>query len=401
MEKTEQEQTANDQPLGVLAIDPDKKLYGDLQNILRDLEGWEFRGGVVDWEGSEAAARERDAPSVYFVNLDAGVDDAMGAASTITSLSPDSTILGVSETENEEWLLRGMRSGFRDFLRYPLDEAEVLNALSRIEERRGNQRRGKVITLFCPKGGSGKTTLAVNLATYLAKEQKKRVGLIDLDLDFGDISFFLNISPTSTIGDLASGNQPLTRKALKEALVPHDSGIEVLTAPLEIHQAEKVSEENVGRVIREMQEIFDFVLINTACRFSPVNLRALDTSNTILLLTLPHLAAIAHTKSTIEVFRSLGYEDRIKLVINRLSRDDDVTAEDVESALGMPVLMTLPSDYRQVMFAINRGLSLLECAPRSPATRAIVTLAQKLCRNGAARSGQKGKKKKKGALRFF
>lgn len=366
-----------DQPLGALAVDPAEKIFEEVEALLRGLEGWEYRGGAPGWGAGVAAARERPAAAV-FVSLDAGLEEALAAAAEISSLSPQSVLLAVSGRDGGDWLVRGVRSGFRDFLRFPLDRDEVLAALSRIELARGRARRGRVFTLFSPKGGSGLTTLTVNLGIFLAKELKKKVGLIDLDLEFGDIPFFLNLSPATTLEDLADGAPLLTRKRLKEALVPHVSGVEVLAAPREIQQAERVSEEGIRQVIREMQEEFDFVLINTASSLSPVTLRALDSSDVILLLTLPHLAAIAHAKRTLDVFKTLGYERRVRLVINRLSPEDDVSAADVERTLGLPVLMTLPSDYRQVMPAMNRGLSLWEYAPRSPVTRAIFALAQEL-----------------------
>ncbi|MFQ5692129.1 MAG: CpaE family protein [Nitrospinota bacterium] len=390
-------ETEPQQPLGALAVDPAKKVFGEVETVLRDLEAWEFRGGLPDWDSGVAALRERPADAV-FVNLDAGLEEALTTAAAIISISPQTTLLGLSETDPGDWLIRGVRSGYRDFLRFPLRREETIAALSRIEQGQGRRRKGQVVTLFSPKGGSGLTTLTVNLGILLAKEQKRNVGLIDLDLEFGDVSFFLNLSPTTTLGDIAGGPETPGRKELKEALVPHVSGVEVLAAPPEIQQAERVSEEGVGRVIREMQEMFDFILINTPSSFSPATLKALDASDTILLVTLPHLSAIAQAKRALDVFRTLGYENRARLVINRLTPEDDVTPQEVEKTLGVPVLMSLPSDYRQVMPAINRGLSLWEYAPRSPVTRAIYTLAQKLT---GADGGRNGHRPTTGRFRFF
>ncbi len=319
----------------------------------------------------------------------------MAAAADLSSSSSPPVLLGVSEGGSADRLIRGVRAGFRDFLRFPLDPSEAIAALSRIEQAHGGRRRGQVITFFSPKGGSGLTTLTVNLAILLALEQKKKVGVIDMDLEFGDVPFFLNLSPTATLGEVAGRNDMPTRNALREALVPHGSGIEVLAAPKDIQQAEKVSDETVGQVIGEMQDLFDLVLINTDSRFSPATLKSLDLSQTIVLLTLPHLAAIAHAKRTLEVFKTLGYEKKVRLVVNRYNpAEDEVPPEEIGKTVGLPVLRALPSDYRAVIHAINRGLSLWEYAPRSPVTRAMVALAQDLTGGEAATNGNKPKKTK-------
>ncbi len=387
------------QPQRALIIDPAIKVAGEVQAFLDELGGWDFIGATQEWGEGPAAVEERR-PAVVFVNLDAGPEEALETAAQVVSLSPQSVLLGLSEMGKDQggdWLIRGVRAGFRDFLKFPLDGDEVAAALSRVERALGVDRRqrGKVVTLFSPRGGSGLTTLAVNLGIILAKQGKKTVGLIDLDLELGDVSFFLNLSPAITIADLANRTTPLERKVLKEALVPHASGVEVLAPPLEVQQAEEVSEQGVYQVIQAMRELFDFVLIDTAHNFSPTTIKALDSSDVILLLTLPHLAAIADAKRTLEVFSRLGYEKRLRLVVSRISPADDVSTEEVEKALQLPVFMAFPSDYRQVVPTINRGLSLWEYAPRSQVTRAILGLAQKLSGTTEAKDGKRRKEKRR------
>ena len=158
----------------------------------------------------------------------------MAVAAEILDSSPKSVLLGVSEGQTEDLLIRGVRSGFRDFLAFPFDSEEALAALSRIERAKDARRLGQVITLFSPKGGSGLTTLTVNLGTLMAWEQDKKVTLIDMDLEFGDVFFFLNLSPSATLVEVATRDDLPIRTALHEALIPHASGVEVLAAPKEI-----------------------------------------------------------------------------------------------------------------------------------------------------------------------
>ena len=146
--------------------------------------------------------------------------------------------------------------------------------------------------------------------------------------------------------------------------------------------------------------MFDFVLINTGSNLSPTNLKALDLSGTILLVTLPHLAAVAHAKRTLSVFTTLGHEKKTRLIVNRYNpAEDDMSPEEIGKTAGVPVLKSLPSDYRPVIHAINRGLSLWESAPRSPVTRAMFNLAETLC--GGKTAPSRRKPGKKGVFRLW
>jgi pilus assembly protein CpaE len=161
-----------------------------------------------------------------------------------------------------------------------------------------------------------------------------------------------------------------------------------------------VTPEKIGQIIREMREMFDFVLINTGSNLSPTNLKALDLSGTILLVTLPHLAAVAHAKRTLSVFTTLGHEKKTRLIVNRYNpAEDDMSPEEIGKTAGVPVLKSLPSDYRPVIHAINRGLSLWESAPRSPVTRAMFNLAETLC--GGKTAPSRRKPGKKGVFRLW
>ncbi|MFQ5912135.1 MAG: AAA family ATPase [Nitrospinota bacterium] len=387
---------------GALIIDPRGKIAEQVETFLGKLGEWHLLGVIREWEGAPLEVMGK-APALIIVNLDAGLEEGLETAEKISSIAPRSVLLGVSGRENgqgDEWLIRGLRSGFRDFLKFPLDGEEFGAALSRVERELvgESQPQGKVVTLFSPRGGSGLTTLAVNLGAILAKQLKKKVGLIDLDLETGDISFILDLSPSVTIGDLAEAGLPLDQKLLQEALAPHPSGVELLAAPIAITQAEKVSDDTVSQIIQEMRKRFDFVLINTARNFSSATLNALDSADVILLLTLPHLAALKSAKHTVEIFRTLGYEDRLRLVASRMDPDGVVTGKDVEKTLDQPIFMFLPSD-RHVMRATNQGLSLWEFAPRSQITRSILFLAQKLSMTGD--KSKKERKKKKISLSSF
>ncbi len=374
----EEERTA----LAIVTIDPEGRLSEGLEKHLEALSEWSFSGNFSRWEGCSTWVAQQN-PAAALLDLDANWEKALEAAAEITRFSPGTALLGASEKAKEaggDWLLRAVRSGVRDFVKLPLDEGELREALFRVEQGRGGVRRssGRVVTLFSAKGGCGLTTLAVNLGIILAKDREKKVALIDLDLEMGDASFLMNLSPSLTVADLADGAHPAGPDDIKRAFLTHVSGAQVLARPQQIAQAERVSEEGVDGVIRAMRTLFDFVLIDAPHNFSPVTLRALDSADAILLVTLPYLSSIMDTKRTVEVFRSLGYEKRLLVVVNRKGRDDDVGTEDIKKALDLPVFISLPEDYREVTKASNRGLSLWECAPRAEITQGLLNLGKML-----------------------
>lgn len=385
--------------LGVVVIDPGEKISGPVETHLKGLSGWKLLGRLPRWEGSGAWVAGLK-PAAALLNLDAGWESALAAATEIGPLSPQTVLLGVSEKAKDpggDWLLRAVRSGIRDFLTFPLDRAEFTQALVRVGQGLGGAGlvSGRVVTFFGAKGGCGLTTVAVNLGIILARQRQKTVGLIDLDLEMGDIAFLLNLSPTVTVAELTDGTRPLEPEALKGALPTHVSGVQVLARPQEIAQAERVSDEGVSRVIEAMRGVFDFVLIDTPHNFTPATLRALDAADTVILLTLPYLPIILETKRALDVFRRLGYTKNLWVVLNRQGPDDDLGVEDVAKAFELPVSMVLPDDYREVTKAANRGLSLWEYAPRSELTRELITLARKL-------TGEEGEEpKRKRRFRFF
>lgn len=394
---------------GVMIIDPDKKITAATNRLLANRNGWRVLGSFDTWEVDTRAIAERN-PGILFVNMDAGMEAALQTAVRISAIFPWVVLLGVSESRDkwgEEGLLRGLRAGYRDFLRFPFDPDEAIAALSRIKREQNGCTGGKIITLFSPRGGYGLTTLAVNLAVALAKQDAgKRVGLLDLDLEMGDVSFFLNLSPALTLADLieemAEENGPPEPESFQRVLVRHPwSGVEVLAGPHEIVEAEKVTANKVGRIIEGVRGLFDFVVINTAHNFSPVTLQALDASDKILLLTIPHLLAVQDCKRTLGLFKKLGYDDRVRLLVNRVGTRDEVLVPDIEKALGLSVSALLPSDYFHVASAINRGLSLLEYAPRTPVARTVMDLPNKLALRNGSEGDSRGKKQRRRRRRLL
>ena len=155
---------------------------------------------------------------------------------------------------------------------------------------------GKVVTLFSPKGGSGKTALACNLAVLFARKHQRRTLLLDLDLQFGDVAIMMGIEPDKTIYDLVMARRELDSEALAGYVTAHQSGVHVLPAPLRPEDAELVTEERLGHLFAVAKESYDVVIVDTPPFFHGPVLSTLDRTDQLLLVVSMDVPVIKNVK---------------------------------------------------------------------------------------------------------
>lgn len=241
---------------------------------------------------------------------------------------------------------------------------------------------GKVITVFSTKGGVGKTVLATNLAASIAGAGKKVV-IVDLDLEFGDVGIMMGIRPGHTIFDAIQAFDRLDETMLEGFLETHSSDARVLLAPTRPEDAENISSPRVSRLIQMLQGLFDYVVIDTAPSFTDVVLAALDKSDEILVVTMMDVASIKNTRISLQKLSQMGYDDcRVKLVLNRADSKVFLDLSEVEKAITGPISAYIPSD-RIVPRSVNKGVPVVMEAPRSAVSRAMARLAQEVSSAGA------------------
>jgi pilus assembly protein CpaE len=214
---------------------------------------------------------------------------------------------------------------------------------------------GNVITVFSPKGGTGKTVLATNIASYLASRSKKRVLLIDLDLQFGDAAIMLGLDPERTMFDLVQAGGDLDPGKLVAYTTRHRSGLDVLVAPMLPEHAELVTEERVVRLVEVAREAYDIVVVDTSPFFYGPMLALLGPTDQLLLLCGLDVPTLKNVRLSLRTLELLGYPpSRTNLVLNRVTPDVGLTVKDVEEALGVRVAFEVPNDP-VVAPSVNRG----------------------------------------------
>jgi pilus assembly protein CpaE len=239
-------------------------------------------------------------------------------------------------------------------------------------------RQGRLVTVFSPKGGTGKTVLSTNIGTSLAKHWGKRALLLDLDLQFGDAAIMLGLEPDKTIYDLVTAPGELDSEKLAGYTTRHACGLDILPAPLRPEDAELVTEAKLARLLEVARESYDVIVVDTSPFFHGPMLATLDRTDELLLLTSLDVPTIKNVRLSLQTLELLSFPpDRIKVVLNRANSKVGMQRKEVESALEMGVRFEVPSD-RAVPLAVNRGNPAVLSDGKSEFSRAVKELAKSL-----------------------
>ncbi len=275
-----------------------------------------------------------------------------------------------SPVSTPEAILRSMRMGAEEFIPQPFNWAEVLKSLDSIRKKietiaPKSSDRGHIIAISSNKGGVGSTTAATNLAANLVGK-KKSVVLVDLVLQFGSVTSFLNIDASYTILDLVKNLKRIDPMFLDGSLVKHSSGIRVLAEPFYAEDARRITPADIDEILDVLAQSFDYVVVDTPKEFDDMLALVLDKANLILFITEMDVPSLKSAHRALELFERMGiYDQKIRLILNRYVKSKLMTLESVEKALGIKVFWTLPNNYPVAIAAVNQGLSIHECDPKS------------------------------------
>lgn len=257
----------------------------------------------------------------------------------------------------------------------------VLSAVSRERNRaaastmQGNAYLSNIIAVFCPKGGTGKTTIAVNLACSLAAQGRK-VALIDLDLQFGDVGVFMDIAKADSISELIEENK-FDLQTIQSYMARHYSGVNLLLAPSGPEYAELVRTEHVDAILSTLRSQYDYLIVDMAPAFNDCSIAALELSNIIYFIVTEDISTLRNAKTCFKVMKVLNLIDRVETVINK-DGISTINVRDVESTLDTKVSFVLPNDQKTATRAINRGIPVVLGEKRSKLAQAIRTHAKTL-----------------------
>lgn len=354
-----------------------------------------------DIEVIGVAASGRDAismasslrPDVVLMDINLRDMDGLKATEVITRQTP-STVVMMSVQSEPEYLTRAMMVGARGYLIKPFTSDDLINTVrtAAAAPRRvvdhgtpqappppGSQRLRKIIAVYSPKGGVGRSVIAANLAVALHKTSEKSVVLVDANLQSGDAHVLLNINQANSIDDLREAGS-LDQDIINNAVAPHDSsGIGVLRAPLALESAELFTSDAMKAILVELREHFDYLVVDTDASFSESTLTVLEMADLILLVTTLEVTTINRVSQFFEVMERLGYaRSKVKLVCNRVDSLFGIQPRLIETRLRQHFLSQIPDDAKVVVTSVNRGVPFVLSFKGALITKAIQTLAQRV-----------------------
>ena len=373
----------------------------------------------IDVVGSAASGREalemavRLHPDVVLMDINMPDMDGIAATEQLSSAVPAAAVVMMSVQGEADYLRRSMLAGAREFLVKPFSSDELTASIRQVSARErdkqsrmalapagtsggsgkiagGERESGLVVAVFSPKGGVGRTTVAVNLAIAAATELGQRVVIMDGSFQFGDVGVLLNLNPKSkSIADLvpeieAAGGEI---ESIDTFVIDHTSGVRVLLAPPTPEMAELVTAKGVRKVLETLRATHDLVVVDCTAFFNDTTLAILDAADVILTMLSLEITSIKNMRLFLEVAEQLGYENgKVRLVLNRADSALGIRVADVEHSIGRKVDETIVSDGRSVVYALNRGIPFFLSNREAQVSQDILRLARSVVgeRSGTA-----------------
>jgi pilus assembly protein CpaE len=375
----------------------------ETRDHLTKLLGFESDIDVVGSAASGSEALEMAArlnPDVVLMDINMPDMDGIAATEQLSSAVPGAAVVMMSVQGEADYLRRSMLAGAREFLVKPFSSDELTASIRQVSARERNKQSrmavpvadtsgssrgtgeegepGLIVAVFSPKGGVGRTTVAVNLAIAASTELGKKVVIMDGSFQFGDVGVLLNLNPKSkSIADLIPEIEAGEIDSIDTFVITHSSGLRVLLAPPSPETAELVTPSGVKKVLETLRRNHDLVVVDCTAFFNDTTLAILDAADVILTMLSLEITSIKNMRLFLEVAEQLGYESgKVRLVLNRADSALGIRVADVEHSIGRKVDETIVSDGRSVVYALNRGVPFFLSNREAQVSQDILRLAR-------------------------
>lgn len=322
---------------------------------------------------------------------------------------PRTPVLLCSHNREPDFLIRVMQVGIREFLPLPLTSADLEAAVQRVWASRKRQqsaddRQGQLIVVTGHKGGSGATTVAVNLAVAMSEMVSDPLALVDLGRPFPDVGNFLDQEPSYSILDLAQNLHNLDQSFMQRIMQAYGNNLFVLHGCADFREQESIELEGLTQIFKVLRSLYRYIIVDLSHWLDDFFLHVVMEADMVLMLTGLTIPDLRNLKKLWPAFLEWHQERRkIKLVVNRFDGSNGLVLRDLEQMVQQPAFSTLPSDYSLIMEALNRGAPLGITGARSKLWRGMKTLAQQVMRDlpGEAEQAVAEAAEKPAAKRFW
>jgi pilus assembly protein CpaE len=388
--------------IGVIIVDDIPETRENFRKLLQFESDIEVLGTArTGTEGIDLAKDVR--PDVILMDINMPDMDGITATEIIRKEIPFAQIVILSVQGDPNYMRRAMLAGARDFLTKPPMVDELISAIRRAgnmakEEQRKAKARyptqaggisssgefipsvglvGKIIVVYSPKGGVGCTTVATNLAVTLHNDETPVV-LVDGNLQFGDVAVMLNERGKNSVVDLAPRVDELDPDVVEDVLISHKmSGIRVLPAPARPEQAESVSGEAFGKILKYLRRLYSYVVVDAASTLTDAVLSAIDVSDVVVLIATQDIPTINSSRLFLDLIDILEINrSQILFTMNRYDKRIGISPEAIGENLKQDVVAVLPLDEKIVVPSVNRGVPFVINSKSKPIARAVFELAE-------------------------
>ena len=319
-------------------------------------------------------------PSAAIINLGSEPQGAIRLIRHIKANCSRTAIITVAQESSADLILQSLRSGSDEFLRLPINADELGTVLDQISEfslknKEVTKQTGRTTAVFSSKGGCGTSFIAANLAASATA----RAVLVDLNFESGDLPLFFGLNPKYSISDIVARHGELDGSLISTLVTPCSPNLDMISAPKELDPIDKIEPEHVFELLQRLRENYDHILLDLRHTFDEITLMALEQCDEIVLVLSLDVLAIRSAHRALKFFEREGYAmAKVKIVVNRWSKQIDWDLPEVEKFLHKKVLGTLSSHYPTVVESINVGKPLVKFNPRSEIAQEIKRFAHAL-----------------------
>jgi pilus assembly protein CpaE len=322
-------------------------------------------------------------PDILLLDLSLAWEDELKALSQ-HSRSERPAMIAIGAEGNSEMMRLAMKAGARDFFTHPVAADELVNTLRQIVEDSSSKdgAKAKISAVINAKGGSGGSFLASNLAHIAVSHYQLRMALIDLDLQFGSLPLYLDLSPREGIVEALANIDQLDSTALKAHMTKHESGLHLLASKSnQLSSNETISENSLIRLLEIASNTYNHLIVDLPRQIDPLTTSTLERADQIFIVMQQDIANLRDAKQLIRIITSvMGVpKGNLQIIINRHNSKSAVTETDIKEALNIESISIVPNDFKRVVEATNTGVPLYENERNAAITKSLISLVDKMC----------------------
>ena len=360
----------------VMLCEGNRLMLGRLANVISATPDFKLVAKYQDYQ--EALGQGK----VFNPNLILLDVESISASNTIQDFCdayPNASIICLSEHWRADSASHLIQAGAKGYLLKPFTSDELIDAVETFAKG-GMETVSNTMCFFSPKGKSGKTTLIANLALALARMTGEKVGIIDADLQFGDMAVFFNLNPQSTIVEATRDTNFLSPVSLGNYFMPVTQNVSVLCGTKDPSLIDSVAIDALESVVTMAKSLFRYILIDVPPGFNPTSISMAEMTDTTYIVTMKNDAfEMKHMRRAIEIFKDWpDVEQRLKPIFTRVMPCNERSLYQLQEQLDFPVEGILPNEYMLVSSAADNGRMALDILPDSKLSMSIELIADKI-----------------------